>query len=322
MDNIDRVYSLHRALQTRRGPISAGDLQDRLDCSRPTMFRALAHLRDELGAPILNAPGRGYFYDRVAEPFELPGLWFSADELQALLAMQNIIQQLQPGLLDEFVKPLGTRINELLNKAALSTRPFPAHRFRLLSAHARRAAATTFTAVASALVERRKLIVEYRGRTRDAISHRELSPQRLVNYRSNWYLDAFCHSANALRTFALDRIASAAVQSAPAVDLPEPELEGELAASYGIYAGAARNVARIVFTPARARWVADERWHPQQQGQFLTDGSYELRVPYGNPNELVGEILRHGAQARVVGPKRLRDAVINELRRAADGYMR
>ena len=57
------------------------------------------------------------------------------------------------------------------------------------------------------------------------------------------------------------------------------------------------------FTPKRARWVADEHWHPQQQGRFLEDGRYELRIPYADPRELVMDILRHGADVEVVSPR-------------------
>lgn len=39
------------------------------------------------------------------------------------------------------------------------------------------------------------------------------------------------------------------------------------------------NAAVLRFTPQRARWVAEEQWHPQQQGRMLEDGSYELRIP-------------------------------------------
>ena len=64
MESFSRIVRLHSVLRERRAPVAAGVLQERLACSRPTLFRTLAHLRDELGAPILNVPGRGYFYDR------------------------------------------------------------------------------------------------------------------------------------------------------------------------------------------------------------------------------------------------------------------
>ncbi|MBK7115492.1 MAG: WYL domain-containing protein [Proteobacteria bacterium] len=64
----------------------------------------------------------------------------------------------------------------------------------------------------------------------------------------------------------------------------------------------------------RARWVADERWHPRQEGRWLEDGRYELRIPYREARELVMDILRHGAGVRVSSPAELRSSVLEETR--------
>ena len=74
------------------------------------------------------------------------------------------------------------------------------------------------------------------------------------------------------------------------------------------------------FTRERARWVADERWHPGQTGQFLTDGRYELRIPCRDSRELVMDILRHGPEVEVVAPEELRAEVVATLRRALGQY--
>ena len=108
--------------------------------------------------------------------------------------------------------------------------------------------------------------------------------------------------------------------SATARDVPEAELEEHYASAYGIFGGKANKAAVLRFTPERARWVADERWHPQQSGQFLTDGAYELRVSYRDERELVMDILRHGAEVEVIEPKVLRDVVAKQLRAALGRY--
>lgn len=65
------------------------------------------------------------------------------------------------------------------------------------------------------------------------------------------------------------------------------------------------------FSATRARWVADERWHPDQAGQYLTDGRNELWVPYRDARELVMDIMRHGPEVEVVAPDSLRREVIS-----------
>jgi predicted DNA-binding transcriptional regulator YafY len=102
--------------------------------------------------------------------------------------------------------------------------------------------------------------------------------------------------------------------------VPEAELDEHYSTAYGIFGGKADKVAVLRFTPERARWVADEQWHPQQEGTWLADGSYELRIPYRESRELVMDVMRQGAGVEVVGPDPLRRHVASEFRRAAVRY--
>jgi predicted DNA-binding transcriptional regulator YafY len=74
------------------------------------------------------------------------------------------------------------------------------------------------------------------------------------------------------------------------------------------------------FTPERARWVARERWHPEQQGEFDGEGRYVLTVPYANDTELIMDILRFGPEVEVLAPQELREAVRARLRAARAVY--
>ena len=62
---------------------------------------------------------------------------------------------------------------------------------------------------------------------------------------------------------------------------------------------------------------AHEKWHPDQQGRHLDDGSFELRVPYSQEPELLMDILRHGAHVEVLEPPDLRNAVSQAHKEAA-----
>ncbi|MCP6756595.1 WYL domain-containing protein, partial [Klebsiella pneumoniae] len=79
-------------------------------------------------------------------------------------------------------------------------------------------------------------------------------------------------------------------------------------------------VAVLRFTKERARWVADEKWHPQAESRWLEDGSYELRIPYREPRELVMDVLRHGSGVRVIEPFELAQKVKEELQLALQCY--
>ena len=180
---------------------------EELECSRSTLHRTVVHLRDVLGAPVINSPGRGYLYDRSAGKFELPGLWFRADELEALLVMDHLLESVQPGLLHEHMQPLRNKVRDLLDRGSPGRDPFPTHRIRILRSHARQVATPKLVTVATAVVERRQLSFAYSGRVTGGTSHRRASPQRLVYYRDQWYLDAWDEDKDALRTFSIDRMA-------------------------------------------------------------------------------------------------------------------
>lgn len=323
MDKYERIFRLHRILANRRTPIAVADLRERLDdCSRATLYRDIAFLRDELGAPLDKDPETGGFICRPGpdgRAYELPGLWFSAAELQALVTFHELLGGLGSGLLEEHLAPFAGRIDELIRHRRLQLGELP-RRVRLLGG-AGRAPGVAFQPVASALLERRELAFHYHSRSRDQHTERRVSPQRLVHYRDNWYLDAWDPARGALRTFSVDRIRHAQVLEAVARNIPDAELDQYFGDAYGIFSGKANKLAVLRFSAERSRWVADEHWHPRQSGQFDTDGRYELRVPYRDARELIGEILRHGAEVEVIGPAELRRAVGAALRDALASYL-
>lgn len=193
-------------------------------------------------------------------------------------------------------------------------------RIRILGAAAR-PAGEAFRAAAGATLQRQRVRIAYHSRGRDQHTERSVSPQRLVHYRDNWYLDAKDHLRNDLRSFSVDRIRRVTVLNEAAEEVPGADLNAFFASAYGIFSGKANKLAVLRFSRERARWVADERWHPGQSGQFLTDGRYELRIPYRDARELIMDILRHGEDAEVVEPEGLRQEVIGALRRALDRYV-
>jgi predicted DNA-binding transcriptional regulator YafY len=74
------------------------------------------------------------------------------------------------------------------------------------------------------------------------------------------------------------------------------------------------------FNAQAAPWASREEWHAEQQGRWLDDGGYELRLPYVDPTELVMDVLRQGEQVRVVAPATLVQAVRERLQAAAALY--
>lgn len=322
MERGERFYRIHRALKAGKC-LPMRYFTEELGVSRATFKRDIEYLRDRYGAPLIwDNDQRGYRYDPTqpgADRFELPGFWLSASEIHALLAMQAMLADLGGGVLSEQVAPLMERLEKILEESRFSSSEVR-RRIRILHQSARAAEPAAFALAAQALLERRRLAIRYFNRASNERTEREISPQRLIHYRDNWYVDAWCHLRNGIRTFALDAIESAQPADGKARDVSEEELDRYLSSSYGIFSGEPVATASLRFSPTRARWVSRERWHPDQKISWDEQGRFVLEVPYRDDRELVMDILRHGAEVEVLAPASLRARVREELARAGRQY--
>lgn len=323
MGKTERFYKIEMLIRNR-GCVGFDALLKELEVSPATLKRDLQYLRDRLNAPIE--------YDRLENGYrlvestqgdrhELPGLWFSENELYSLLTAHRLLDGLDAeGLLRRQLQPMLERIHQLLGSGASEPKELM-RRVKIVGSARRPVANRFFESMGTALTKRRRVAMLYLTRGRETRSRREVSPQRLVHYRSTWYLDAWCHQSEGLRRFALDAVEEAAVLETSAIELPLELIEAELDAGYGIFGGGAVQWAALHFTAAAARWVSHEEWHPEQRVAWLADGSFRLEVPYTDATELAMDVLRHGDQVKVLpGSGPLLVIVEAQLRRGAAQY--
>lgn len=324
MDRTERFYKIELLIRNRGG-VSFKTLREALEVSPATLKRDLQYLRDRLDAPIV--------YDRGDDVYrfapdtatrsathELPGVWFSESEIHALLTMHQLIAGLDAdGVLGRHLQPLLDKLDGMLGADAAEVRQMM-QRVRILGATARPVPSRYFELVGSALLKRRRIRMRYLTRSRGTTSERAVSPLRIVHYRGTWYLDAWCHQVDALRRFALDAIEAAEVLAQPAKVVAIKTVESELDGAYGIFSGKAARRATLVFDASVAPWVSREVWHADQRGRTLSDGRYELQLPYADDTELAMDVLRYGEQVEVIAPVALRDAIRARLGRALARY--
>ena len=258
MDRTERFYKIDQLLTERR-LLTFKDLLAELEVSPATLKRDLDYMRSRLHAPIIWDRGAGgYRFEKVFSAdggaYELPGLWFSAQEIHALLTRQHLLTGIDAGgLLGPHVAPLLARLEGLLGSAEGCQEEIR-KRVKILGATARRLAPAHFAVIGSALIRRQRLRLRYFARSTGDITAREVSPQRLVHYRENWYLDAWCHTREAVRSFSVDAIEQVQLIDVPAHDVDAALLDLELGAGYGIFSGATVQWATLRFSAERARW--------------------------------------------------------------------
>lgn len=324
MNQTERFYKIDQLI-TDRGHVSFEDLKTTLEVSRATLRRDLEYMRSRLNAPIVfDRELGGYRFETVSTPigaqYELPGLWFSSAEIHALLTMQHLLANLDPGgLLTPHVQPLMARLNALLGTAE-NTADEIRRRVLVVGVGQRQLKLEHFERVGSALLRRKRLQLTYHAKGTNQITERQISPQRLVHYRENWYLDAWCHLRNELRNFAVDSIRRVEILETPAKEVSQRSMNVVLGPGYGILGGTRLQWATLAFTPERALWVATEHWHPKQKSRVDAEGRFILELPYADHRELIMDILKFGADVEVLAPEALRDQVRTELGRAVARY--
>jgi predicted DNA-binding transcriptional regulator YafY len=313
----ERIYKIDQLLSERKF-VTITELLEKLEVSKATLNRDLALMRDRMNAPIIfDAELGGYRFNKepgiIGTPYELPGLWFSANEIHALLTMHYLISNLDTGgLLGSHIQPLQSRLTALL-----SATDDPAdeikRRVKVRMVGSRHMPVENFSAIGAALLKRKRIRIDYHARASNKTTQREVSPQRIIYYQGNWYLDAWCHLRNALRSFSVDVIQRVEILEKAAKDVPDKQLDEILGAGYGIFAGKKIQWATLLFSPEAARWISNEHWHQDQKGEFHEDGSYELKIPYSQDTELLMNILKYGASVKVIEPSALINRVSKEI---------
>jgi predicted DNA-binding transcriptional regulator YafY len=317
MDKFDRIQQLHRIFTSRRLPVPLRTLADELECSERNVHRIIETMHNILEAPIqYDQSRRGWHYvDDPNNRFELPGLWLTGEELQSLSLLLNLLESLGNGLLNDELTIIEKEVAKLLKARNISPSAFANH-IRVLPIAHRQLPGKIFNRISEGLLKKRQLHIHYMD-YKGAKTRRDISPQTLVHYRENWYLDAWCHLRQELRTFSIARIEYAEIGKQKAQNIDKETLKNYFSNSYGIFSGAPKHSARLRFAPAIAREISLQQWHPQQQGEW--DGrDYLLTIPYADDRELIQDILRHTPHVYVESPIKLRKQLQNKLQQGLE----
>ncbi|MBT8574172.1 YafY family transcriptional regulator [Polynucleobacter paneuropaeus] len=315
MGDVERLHKIKYMIQARQC-VPLNDFLDELEISKATFKRDLEYLRSRMNASIIYDRFKGgYCFDGqiTGEKIELPGLWFSEKEATALVLMQHLLDNLdQGGLISAHIDPLVEIIDGILGQSEVSAKELR-KRIKVFGMSARKNSLENFEEVGNALLKRQRIQLGYYSKGKDETTNREVSPQRLIFYRDNWYLDAYCHMRKELRSFALDGVKKVELLNKKSEEISEKELQENFAESYGIFSGKATQRAKLRFTPERARWVSGETWHGQQVTSYDKDGYYILEFDYNQDPELIMEILKHGSGVEVLAPTALKKRVKAEI---------
>ena len=300
MSKLERLTFIDRRVR-EKGGVRLRDITERFEISERQAKRDIEYLRDRLGAPLgWDASARLYRYgqpwNELAFADERALLFFVLT--RAAATNLAIVPLADPSALE--------RLRSMVPKSLLGLEG--AIRYELPDFEP--ANQELLALILAAIKDGQGLDALYRdleGRE----SRRFLQPLRIVNYAGTWYCIAFDPEAGGLRTFRLSRFVKASLsQRMPGAQPAPAEVDAFLDASYGMFKGGEGKRACLRFFGRAREIVRLELWHPDQSTAEGTDPVrgdwFELDLPVSHWDEVLGRLLRFGADAEAVSPPEFR----------------
>ncbi|MET3812176.1 WYL domain-containing protein [Arthrobacter sp. UYEF3] len=159
-----------------------------------------------------------------------------------------------------------------------------------------------------------QLRLSYLAPQRDAVSDRDVDPHRLYSLDSTWYLEAYCHSAQGLRNFRLDRIQSLQPNGRPVSSAVDP------AGGFPVKLFTPNDDDAVVVLELtrQGAGLADDYY--AERTAALPGGNHLAEVRFGSADWLPMFVAQHGGSVRILQPANLADATREWLDAALARY--
>ncbi|MBE7499634.1 MAG: WYL domain-containing protein [Verrucomicrobiales bacterium] len=310
-----RMMEIHQCLGAGGYP-NASQLARALEVSRKSILRDLEFMRDQLGLPLAYDEYRyGYHYTQPVRDF--PMVKITEGELFALVVAEKAVQQYRG---TNFEKPLLSALEKL---AAALPETFSLHLADWDRTISFRTSAEpllnleVFDALARATAQRRQLEITYRKPGRAAAETRVIDPYHLANVNGEWYLFAFDHLRQDVRTFVPARIRALRLTGQGFERPTGFSLDERLRGSFGVHSAEGRFEVVLRFSAKVADFIREKRWHPSQGLRELRAGGVELRLRLSSLVEIQRWVLGWGGEVQVLRPPEL----VRGVRAAAEAIL-
>jgi proteasome accessory factor C len=175
--------------------------------------------------------------------------------------------------------------------------------------------ADVLAASQAALAQGRRLHLTYFVPTRDETTERDVDPMRVVLMDGRWYLEGWCHRAEAVRIFRLDRVVEITVLDTPSAVPPEASRRN---LDDGLFVASPDDCVVVLELDRAAHWVAD--YYPVEDLEELPGERLLVRLRAADTRWLRTLVLRLSGAARVLEPVALRDDVRERAAAALAAY--
>jgi len=309
---VARLISLQRVHREilKGGFPNATSLAHLLEVSTKTAQKYVREL-SELSpvAPRYDRARHGYHYSSQVSPQLAPRLkeeeviaYFLLEESARCLAGTPVKGYLDSALAKfSMLLPTGDGLSFDDLSTAMSV--------RLERAPAHPPMAETLAVIYRAVLSRHQIRVQYVGRERKETTKRILNPLHLTRCEGQWYVVAWCHLRQAVRTFVPARMKFVELLSKRFDPPPEFDAAEHFKAAFGIVAGPQVAEISLIFDSQIADLVAERQWHSTQRFERADNGCVRMKMNCTIGHELLSWLMSWGANVAVERPKRLRDSL-------------
>lgn len=280
-----------------------------------TIKRDIEYLRFSLNAPLEYSREKGgYYYTDEFRLFNFAGeklLIFYA-LLKKIIKKNNFLPTSSEeimSLLEEKMEKNYLKISERIIYNFSETEPVDLEDFKDI--------------ITSIEQQKRVKITYTSGKGKE--SKREVEAELIVNYNGSWYLIAFCHKAQDLRTFAFSRIADYEVTDLTNSKIfTKEELNNFFNESFGIYLGNKKENVEILFYEPAMYTVKKQIWHQDQKitkGENKKGKYLKFTIPAANFEEIIAKTLAYSPFAEIISPDLVREKWLEIIRKNYKRYI-
>jgi len=304
---LERMLRIHQELKSGKYP-NASSLARKMEVSTKTIHRDFDFMRDRMELPIeYDSSKFGYYYYQDVQAF--PTMQITEGELIAVLIAEKAMEQYRG---TNFEKPLLSAFRKM--EASLpdtislnlsdweQTISFRTTAEPIIDLE-------TFDLLAKATAQHKQLQLQYRKPGKRKAEQRIVDPYHLANINSEWFLFAYDHDRDDIRTFVPARIQSVQATGTKFTAPKRFSLEQRLRDSFGVHSGKGEYKVKIRFDSGVADYIREKRWHPSQEVKELKDGGLELRLKLSSLNEVQRWIMTWAGKAEALEPKELVEAI-------------
>jgi len=277
----------------------AGDYE----VSAKTIRRDIDYMRYQLDAPIeYSARHRGYYYTEAN--YKLPAISIKESDLFAIYLAEKLLAQYEGTPIYHNLFSVFRKIEDSLPERTTIDMGKDNARFTVFPPSYTLIRPGIWEKVAEAIRLSNKIRVLYRTPGGEPAT-RKIDPYHGVRFEGDWYVVAYCHLRNDIRTFSLARMESVDVLS-EGFQIPEDfDFTRLTASNFGVHWSDNEYRVKVLFDQKAAGYIRERSWHPTQQIDENLDGSLTLSLTVNHLLELKRWILSWGSVAKALEPPEL-----------------